>query len=158
MQAGGFGDARHIAADLVKGFEGCSLYAYPDPAGQSQTFSIGWGHQITGADGLSSQSTIDQPTADALLLQDLETAAQCVESSVTVGIGETQKAALISFAYNEGCGAFKSSTLLRKINVGDTVGATAEFSRWIYANGSQSAALIARRASEASLFGGPSNG
>lgn len=59
-----------------------------------------------------------------------------------------QKAAFISFTYNVGEGAFAKSTLLRKKNAGDDVGACEELSRWKYAGGKVVKGLENRRENE----------
>ena len=63
---------------------------------------------------------------------------------------------MVSFAYNVGLGTFKSSTLLRKVNAGDTQGAANEFGTWVNAtvNGKKVrlAGLVNRRNAERALF------
>ena len=65
---------------------------------------------------------------------------------------EHRKARHICFAYNVGPTAFKNSTLLKKINNNDFVGAADEFDRWIYDNKVISKGLINRRKDEKKLF------
>jgi lysozyme len=59
---------------------------------------------------------------------------------------------LVSFAYNVGAGNLKASTLLKKLNAGDTAGAAQEFQRWNKAAGKVLPGLTRRRACEALLF------
>jgi lysozyme len=143
---------RTLAASLVAGFEGFSAKAYPDPEGQTAKHSIGYGHQLVPGDGFTLESVISEGDALAQLQADLDVFAACVDNAVTVPLGPNETAALYSFAYNEGCGAFKASKLLRLLNAGDYVGADAEFARWNVANGSILPALVSRRASEAAEF------
>ena len=145
-------DAKALAASIIAGFETYSGKAYPDPPGQTATYSIGYGHQIKPGDGFTTTSTISEPDALALLQADLDTYATCVDNAVTVPLGPNETAALYSFTYNEGCGAFESSTLLKLLNGGDYDGADAEFARWNIANGNVLPALTSRRAAEAALF------
>lgn len=145
-------NARALAASLIAGFEGFAPKAYPDPPSQTTKYSIGYGHSIVAGDGFTVFSTISEGDALALLQADLETFATCVDNAVTVPLGPEQAAALYSFTYNEGCGAFQGSTLLRLLNAGDYAGADAEFARWNIANGSILPALVSRRASEAAEF------
>ena len=63
-----------------------------------------------------------------------------------------QFAALVSFTYNVGSGALNSSTLLRRLNAGDTFGAANEFLRWNRAGGRVLAGLTRRRREERALF------
>jgi lysozyme len=149
-------DAISLARELIKKFESWSPTAYPDPPGQSQSFSIAWGHRITGADGLSAQSVVTQLQGDALLELDMQRFVDCVEANVTVPMSAPMEASLISFAYNEGCEAFKGSTLLRVVNASDWASVAAEFAKWKYdhVNGvlQVNADLEARRAQEAQIF------
>jgi lysozyme len=55
------------------------------------------------------------------------------------------RGALYSFAYNVGAGNFKTSTLLRKINLGDTKGACDQLRVWIYAGKKKWVGLMTRR-------------
>jgi len=140
------------ALNLIAGFEGFSSKAYPDPAGQTAKWSIGYGHQLTGSDGLTTSSVIDEATAFSLLSSDVQSATNCVYSNVGVPLTANQTAALISLCYNIGCPAFQNSTLVQLLNQGDYAGAANEFSRWVYAGGQVSSALTSRRAQEQSLF------
>lgn len=56
------------------------------------------------------------------------------------------------FAYNLGINALKGSTLLKKINAGDYIGAANEFHKWNKAGGKELAGLTRRRGAEKSLF------
>jgi len=145
-------DARALAASLIAGFETFSPKAYPDPPGQTSKYSIGYGHQIVPGDGFTTLSTISEPDALALLNADLDVYAACVDNAVTVPLGPEETAALYSFTYNEGCGAFQNSTLLRLLNAEDYSGADAEFAQWNIANGNILPALVSRRAKEAAVF------
>jgi lysozyme len=141
-------DAYTKALGLIAGFEGFSAKAYPDANG----FSIGYGHFITASDPYDSTSVIDEATAYRLLSQDAQGAQACVAESVTVPLNANQEAALISFVYNVGCAAFKGSSLLSLLNVGDMAGAAAQFAVWNKSQGSILQTLVTRRASEAEVF------
>jgi lysozyme len=140
------------ALSLIANQEGFSSRAYPDPPNQNQTYSIGYGHQIRQGDGLSLDSVVTETVALQLLAADAGSADACVGSSVTVPLNDNQRAALVSFCYNVGCGAFKSSTMLQYLNAGDYGDAANEFSRWVYANGIVVDALVSRRGTEKGLF------
>jgi len=58
----------------------------------------------------------------------------------------------VSFIFNCGVSAFKSSTLLRLLNQGDYEGARKQFLRWDKAGGKPLLGLARRRAAEASMF------
>ena len=124
--------------------EGFSAMPYADHKG----WSIGYGHLIKSGENLP---TVTQDQARTLLMFDIAWAQDAVSSAITVPLTQNQFNALTSFCYNVGAGAFKKSTLVKRINANDP-GAIDEFSRWIFASGQPNAALQARRASEAQQF------
>lgn len=134
--------------DLIKQFEGLELTAYPDPGTGGEPWTIGYGH--TG--GVKPGDTVTEAEAEELLRQDLEKFEDCVNAYVSVPITQSQFDALVSFAFNVGCGALKSSTLLRLLNNGDTEAAAAQFGRWNKAAGRVLAGLTRRRGAERDLF------
>ena len=144
---GGTGATQLSAAgvDLIKGFEGLRLAAYQDSAG---VWTIGYGHTA----GVQPGDRITTAEAEQLLRQDTAWAQQAVRDLVRVPLSQGQFDALTSFTFNLGAGALESSTLLRKLNAGDTAGAQAEFGRWIHADGQVLPGLVRRRAAEAALF------
>jgi lysozyme len=59
----------------------------------------------------------------------------------------------VSFAYNAGIGAFKASTLLRKVNVNpNDTAIRLEFMKWNKAGGKVLTGLTRRRSAEADLY------
>jgi lysozyme len=138
----------HISEEglqLIKKWEGLRLTSYKCSAG---VWTIGYG----STRGVTEGMTITEEEADERLRRDVETAERCVNASVKVALTEQQFSACVSFVFNLGCGAFGKSTLLRKINEGDDVGAAAEFHKWVNAGGKKLAGLVARRKDEAELF------
>lgn len=113
--------------------------------------TVGFGH--TGPD-VSLGMTITPARADALLAEDLSGFERAVEHAVLVPISQDEFDALVAFSFNIGAGAFRRSTLLRLLNVGDRTGAAAQFARWNRAGGRVLAGLTRRRAAEAALFRG----
>ncbi|MGA6579692.1 glycoside hydrolase family protein, partial [Providencia sp. NPDC089923] len=69
-------------------------------------------------------------------------------------VDEHTKAALYSFAFNVGTGAFAKSTMLKKLNAGDQYGACEELKRWVYAGGKVWRGLVNRREAEAAICHG----
>ena len=144
--------SRHInpaGEGIVKTHESCKLRAYRCPAG---IWTAGWGS--TGKD-ITPVTVWTQEYADRRLREDLESAEQCVERCVEVELSDNEFSALVSLVFNIGCGAFRTSTLLRKLNAGDRTGAQNEFHRWTKSKGRELAGLVTRRAAEAKLFGAP---
>lgn len=134
---------------LIKRFEGCRLEAYQDSVG---VWTIGYG--ITSATGFKvyKGQKITQEQADELLLKHLTTYERAVARNVRVPLTDNQFAALVSFTYNLGEGALKSSTLLKKLNKGDYQGASKEFGKWVKAGGKKLKGLVDRREAERQLF------
>lgn len=133
---------------LIKEFEGCKLTAYPDPGTGGEPWTIGVGH--TG--NVFPGDVITQDRADALLREDLGRFEKCVNAALTVTVSQPQFDALVSFAFNLGCGAMAGSTLMRKLNAGDAAGAGTEFRHWNRAGGAVMAGLTRRREAERDLF------
>jgi lysozyme len=130
---------------LIKSFEGCRLKAYRCPAG---VLTIGYGHTGSVKDGQS----IIQSEADRLLVEDLQKFVNGVGSCVKVEITQNQFDALVSFAYNCGLGALKTSSLLKYVNKKQFDLASKEFLRWNKAGGKVLAGLTRRRQAELKLF------
>ena len=130
---------------LIKSFEGLRLRAYQDAVG---VWTIGYGTTR----GVKPGQEISEAQAESLLKTDLDRFEAAVNQSVRVPINDNQFAALVSFTYNVGSGALKSSTLLRKLNRRDIYGASREFPRWNRAGGRVLAGLTRRRKAEQALF------
>jgi lysozyme len=92
--------------------------------------------------------------ADERLAADVARFGRGVEALVKAPVSPNQMAAMVSLAYNIGLANFGQSTLLRKINAGDLVGAADQFIRWNRARGKVMTGLTRRRTAEASLFRG----
>ena len=134
--------------NIIKHFEQCRLKAYmPTP---NDVPTIGWGHTR----GVKMGMVCTQTQADRWLLQDCEDAERDVNWRVRVPITQNQFDALTSFAFNVGGGNFGSSTLLRKLNGGDYMGASKEFGKWVYQkpNPEPLGGLVKRREMERLLF------
>lgn len=131
---------------LTEQFEGFSSTAYQDQGG---VWTIGYGH--TGSDVYSGLQ-ITETQAQIYLLNDVKEAENCVNENVTIELNQNEFDALVDFVFNCGCGAFKSSTLLRMLNNGDIESASHEFVRWDKCNGEVIAGLLRRREDEGKLF------
>jgi lysozyme len=96
--------------------------------------------------------TASDEQVDEWLDQDLEMAEACVNGCVGVALTQGQFDALCSFVFNLGCRSLKNSTLLRKLNRGETEGAADEFLHWDHAGGVQVSGLTTRRKAEREMF------
>ena len=137
------------ALEIIKKYEGLRLEAYLCPAGKP---TIGWGH----THGVKLGQKISVAQAEVFLDHDYQEARDVVTRLVRVPLNENQVGALVSFVFNLGAGNLSVSTLLKKINRQDFIGAAKEFDKWVYAtvNGVKQKlnGLIARRAAERALF------
>ena len=136
--------------DLICSFEGLRLTAYDDGVG---IWTIGFG-TIKYPNGVrvkrGDTCTLEQ--AKSYMKHDLVEFEHTVNSLVKVPLNQNQFDALVSLTYNIGSGAFKSSTLLKKLNLSDYKGAADQFDVWVNAGGKRMQGLANRRAKEKSLF------
>ncbi|MCZ0930289.1 lysozyme [Halomonas janggokensis] len=133
-----------IATAVVSYYEGYEPTAYQDPVGIP---TVCYGHTATARMG----QTLSRRECEQLLRGDLGHAFKAVDSRTKVDLPPPTRAALASFVYNVGEGAFARSTLLRKLNAVDLRGACRELSRWVYAKGRKLNGLVKRRATEREL-------
>lgn len=134
-----------MGMNLIKYFEGLRLKAYKDTGG---VWTIGYGH----TKGVKKGMVITEEEAEEFLRQDLLEAEKAVNRLVPYGLAQHQFDALVSLVFNIGTGAFKNSTLLRMMILGDILGASKQFGRWVYDNGERLKGLIERREAERKLF------
>ena len=140
------GTASQIAETCLKEFESLRLEAYNDGTG---TMTIGYG---STKKSLVSKGTITEDEALAQLQADITACKKAVDDAVTVELNAWQEAALISFVYNVGGSAFRSSTLLKELNAGNYDKVPAELRRWIYSKGQQLRGLKNRRENEVLIW------
>ncbi len=166
-------DVPQEAIELIKAFEGIpdgdpstvGLDAYICPA---NVWTIGWGHAVMdGGAQLKGPANkararqlypggITRQQAEALLRGDLVPRAASVSSLLRVAVDDGQFGALMALVFNIGAGNLAASTLLRKLNAGDSTGAADQFMAWDKArvNGvlQPLAGLTRRRRAERALF------
>lgn len=133
-----------IASPFTAHHEGLRLQAYLDPVGipticygETQNVSIGM--------------TKTKQECDALFTVRLGFFAMGVNTLVNVSMTPHTHAALTSFSYNVGLGAFSKSTLLKKLNAGDLQGACDGLLEWNKAKGVVLPGLVKRRQDERKL-------
>ncbi len=137
---------RANAKTLLKEFEGLSLTRYRDDSGFDH---IGYGHKLLAGEDWQKISIMG---AEQLLAKDMQHAENCVSMLVKVPLNSNQRAALISFVYNIGCGAFKNSTMLGLLNDREYAQAADEFSKWNKVGGKVVMGLVTRRRKEREIF------
>ena|ERR1700744_1602830 len=131
--------------DFIEKAEGVRTSAYQDSSG---TWTIGVGHTKDVKEGQSA--TAEQ--IDRWLREDLKAAETAISSYVKVPLTQNQFDALCSLVFNIGPGNFKSSTVLRMLNLGGYAQAAEAFLMWDRAAGRVVDGLSNRRLAEKLMF------
>jgi lysozyme len=141
----------NLAFTLAKPFEGLILKPYHDPVGYP---TQGYGRLLsrTPWEPLDRWPEIDEHTAEVWLKEDMTSAVKAALRLCQGAETPEQYAALADFAFNCGAGNLQASTLRRKVNRGDFVGAEREFGKWVFARGVKLRGLVLRRQAEAEMF------
>jgi lysozyme len=114
---------------VIKNFEGLRLNAYRDIAG---IWTIGYG-STKYADGKPvkcGDKLANEQQADTLFRTTLTNYINAVNKGIKVFLTQNQFDALVSFTYNLGTGVIITSTLIKKLNSGDYIGAADQFLIW----------------------------
>lgn len=138
--------------NIIKKWESFRSKPYLD-TGRVATIGYGSTYYKNGARVSMRDKPISQPEALALMeyIANRDFASK-INILVQAEIGQNMFDALVSFTYNVGIKAFSESTMLKKINTLDFVGAANEFKRWNKDDGKVLAGLVSRRAEEKALF------
>lgn len=148
-------DASQDAIDLLCSEEGFQSKPYNDVAGNA---TIGYGTLLhkgpVDQDDLAKYlGGITISEARALLRAHVEqTVVPVLNSAIHVPLKQCQFDALVSFVYNIGAGAFKSSTLLQRLNLLAYDEVPEQMNKWTYAGGKQVWGLVQRRTREIRLW------
>ncbi|MDB5451836.1 MAG: spmX [Caulobacteraceae bacterium] len=141
--------------ELIKQFEGYRRSAARLADGG---WTIGYGHTRSAREG----AQVSEPDAEALLVYDLIAVQAQVNRLVFTPLTQNQYDTLVSFAFNIGAEAFRTSAVLRRINEGALLQAAYALEMWRKADfeGERIVldALIRRRAAEKALFLTPTDG
>ena len=167
------------AVETIRAFEGlldgdprtANLDPYLCPAGY---WTIGWGHVVRDAEGrmLKGQARaadakavypqgITRFKAEALLSDDIaafvaELTRILAADDINLALNDNQFAALLSFVFNIGIGAFERSTLLQRLRERRFDDVPHQLRRWTRAGGGKVlAGLKRRREAEARLWLAP---
>ena len=139
--------------ELIKEFEGFSANAYLCPAGKP---TIGYGSTFY-TDGKTKVTWKDKPISEEEATRLLGSVIFSdfyiyVYVDMDIQLTQNQFDALTSFAYNIGMGNFAKSTLLKRVNAKDFIGAGNEFLKWNKSGGKPLLGLTRRRQREKELF------
>lgn len=136
--------------DLIREFEGFFANAYYCPAG---VLTIGYGHtDAAGPPKVSVGMTVTKKEAEDILRSDLRSVEKHVSDLVESPLNQNQFDALVSFAFNVGCGALARSTALKRLNAGDYDGCAEALLMWNKGGGRVLNGLVRRRKAERLLF------
>lgn len=130
---------------FIQKYEGTSLIAYLDVV-QVPTICTGSTRSVF----VGQKATLAE--CEERLREDTTYAGIAVQRHVLQKLSQGQYDALVSFVFNVGPGAFKKSTLLKKLNAGECHAAAREFLRWNKAKGKVYPGLTKRRAAEKEMF------
>lgn len=130
-----------LAGGLAYQFEGELFRPYVDPVG---VLTVCVGHT---ADVELGKLYSETECTDKFLVDLREAEATVRRCTPTMPPGTVP--ALTSFVFNVGSGNYCRSTLARKANAGDHVGACKQLYRWVYAGGRVLPGLERRREAEA---------
>ena len=135
--------------NLIKGYEGLRMTAHFAP---SEQWTVGYGHVSSARHGMS----VTEHDAERLLRDDVQPIEQIIADTVRAPLNQNEHDALISLVFNIGEDNWRRSSVLRKLNAGDKLGAADAFERWskAHVNGELATldGLVRRRAAEKSLF------
>lgn len=106
--------------------------------------TVGFG--TTG--GVKMGDTTTPPKAVARALQDVQKFEGAIKQCVTVPLHQHEYDAFTSLAYNIGGSAFCGSTLVRRLNAGDYLGACSQILVWDKFHGKPFRGLTMRRQAE----------
>jgi lysozyme len=125
----------------IAGWEGYSGTAYQDIV---NIWTIGFGTTA----GVKKGQTIDPVKALQRKLTDVQKFEGALKQCIKVPLHQHEYDAYLSLAYNIGPTAFCNSTLVRKLNAEDYVGACQQILRWNKAGGKPVRGLTLRREAE----------
>lgn len=143
------GSSLSVALPFVKTGEAFYAEAYPDPGSRDGTpWTIGYGQTTINGRPVRPGDKISRGEAERWVTNELLRVENFVKSKVSVPLTTGQLAALVSFTYNVGDGAFSKSTLLKKLNAGDYDSVPSEMRKWVNNDGKFMQGLLNRRNNE----------
>lgn len=138
--------------ELITKWEGLKLKPYLCSAGVP-TIGYGSTYYENGQRVKLTDSAITEERAKLLFKNTIVTYEKAVETFTRDDINQNQFNALVSFAYNLGTNALKSSTLLKKVNANPSdVTIKNEFAKWVNAGGKKLQGLVNRRNDEIKMY------
>ena len=137
--------------DLIRAFEGFRAEPYLDAVGVP-TIGYGSTYYPGGQRVRLTDPPISEPEARRLMQATLAEFEDGISAALQVDVTQSQFDALVCWAFNIGVSAAQNSTLMKKLNSGDYLGAADQFLRWNKAGGHVLRGLTRRREAERALF------
>jgi lysozyme len=136
------------AVELAKRFEGFCRVSKSDPDRAypyiclAGFWTIGYGHLCD-----AKHLPITTEEGEAYLAADMADALRATlrYCPVLATEPEGRLAAIVDFTFNLGAGRLQASTLRRRVNQRDWIGAVQELRRWVYGGGKVLPGLVTRR-------------
>lgn len=113
---------KHIANE-----EGCRLKAYQCSA---DVWTVGLGH----TQGVNQDTVLTLDEVAENFVDSIASAEKVVKRHIKHTPLQGEYDMMVSFVYNLGAGSFYKSTLLKKFNQNDRVGACEQYPRWVFVN------------------------
>ena len=110
-----------------------------------------WTDGFGNTNNVQPGKSVTVPQALNQLLINVRSAESAVNTCITKPMTQGEFDAFVKFTFNVGNRAFCNSTLVRKFNAGDNVGACNELSKWVYVKGQRVQGLANRREAERKL-------
>ena len=137
---------------LIQQFEGFSSHPYLCPA-LVPTIGYGSTHYSDGRPVKLTDKNITKEEATDMMRHQIDIHyGKEVNHFLRHSVTQNQFDVLVSFAYNFGVYALRTSTLLRDVNHGKMSLAADQFKHWTHVNGKVNRGLVARRKKERELF------
>ncbi|KAJ2488087.1 hypothetical protein IWW37_005000 [Coemansia sp. RSA 2050] len=155
VDAAGCQSVNQATIDLIEEFEGFVPRPAPDPIGLP---TVGYGHlcKSKNCGEVTQKFPLTKASAEQLLRSDIVSFAKCLDADISdqVKLNPNQWGALVSWAFNVGCGNAKSSTLIKRLNTGENANTVVaqELPKWNKGGGRVLQGLVKRRAAEVKLF------
>jgi lysozyme len=137
-------DTNATAIELIKEEEALRLEAYE----LGGLWLIGYGHLMLDGE----KDVITEEEAEAFLVADLAWCEGALERMIDTHVTHNEFSAVAAFCYNVGSGKTRGSSIIKRLNAEDRLGAADAFLLWNRMNGEVMSALAKRRARERTLF------
>jgi lysozyme len=140
--------ATTTAVAMIAGYEGYREYAYEPVPGDKTTIGYGQTYYADGSTVKAGDKITRQEAFEQLTLLTKRDVVDKLATCVKVPISQNEYDAYVSLAYNIGQSAFCGSTLVKKLNQYDYVGACQQILRWDKYKGKTLKGLSNRRLKE----------